>query len=101
MIKCPFRVMSVLCVRMDSDICISIQTSNWMNFSALFLVTMYVIFADKTIDLRTVDLKKLKVRDLRKILSDWDETCEGCIEKPDFIARIEELKPQYMSHQEL
>ncbi|KAJ9579540.1 hypothetical protein L9F63_004799, partial [Diploptera punctata] len=55
---------------------------------------------DKTIDLRTVDLKKLKVRDLRKILSDWDETCEGCIEKPDFIARIEELKPQYM-HQEL
>jgi hypothetical protein len=63
---------------------------------------LYVIVADKTIDLRTVDLKKLKVRDLRKILSDWDETCEGCIEKPDFIARIEELKPQYMSsHQEL
>lgn len=56
---------------------------------------------DKTIDLRTVDLKKLKVRDLRKILSDWDETCEGCIEKLDFIAKIEELKPQYMSHQEL
>lgn len=55
---------------------------------------------DKTIDLKTVDLKKLKVRDLRKILSDWDETCEGCIEKPDFIARIEELKPQHM-HQEL
>lgn len=37
MIKCTFRVMSVLCIRMDSDICISIQTSNWMNFSALFL----------------------------------------------------------------
>jgi hypothetical protein len=58
-------------------------------------------FVDKTIDLRTVDLKKLKVRDLRKILSDWDETCEGCIEKLDFISRIEELKPQYMTHQEL
>lgn len=55
---------------------------------------------DKTIDLRTVDLKKLKVRDLKKILSDWDEDCEGCIEKTDFIKRIEELKPQYM-HQEL
>ncbi|KAJ8892213.1 hypothetical protein PR048_004793 [Dryococelus australis] len=55
---------------------------------------------DKTIDLKTVDLKKLKVRDLRKILSDWDETCEGCIEKTDFIKRIEELKPQYM-HNEL
>ncbi|KAF6201025.1 hypothetical protein GE061_005472 [Apolygus lucorum] len=51
---------------------------------------------DKTIDLKTVDLKKLKVRDLRKILSDWDEECEGCIEKTDFIKRIEELKPKYM-----
>ncbi|PSN58234.1 hypothetical protein C0J52_00152 [Blattella germanica] len=60
----------------------------------------FLVSRDKTIDLRTVDLKKLKVRDLKKILSDWDETCEGCIEKPDFIARIEELKPQYM-HQEL
>lgn len=55
---------------------------------------------DKTIDLKTVDLKKLKVRDLKKILNDWDETCDGCIEKSDFIKRIEELKPQYV-HTEL
>ncbi|BET02877.1 MAU2 chromatid cohesion factor homolog [Nesidiocoris tenuis] len=51
---------------------------------------------DKTIDLKTVNLKKLKVRDLRKILSDWDEECDGCIEKTDFIKRIEELKPKYL-----
>lgn len=50
---------------------------------------------DKQIDWSTVDLKKLKVRDLKKILSDWDETCDGCLEKPDFIKRIEELKPKY------
>ena len=50
---------------------------------------------EKTIDLKTVDLKKLKVRDLKKILSDWDERCEGCLEKSDFIRRIEELKPLY------
>jgi hypothetical protein len=43
-----------------------------------------------------VDLKKLKVRDLRKILSEWDEACDGCIEKADFIKRIEELKPKYV-----
>ncbi|KAJ1524851.1 hypothetical protein ONE63_009718 [Megalurothrips usitatus] len=55
---------------------------------------------DKTIDLKTVDLKKLKVRDLKKILNDWDETCDGCLEKSDFIKRIEELKPQYV-HSEL
>jgi len=51
---------------------------------------------EKTIDLKTVDLKKLKVRDLKKILNDWDENCDGCLEKPDFIKRIEELKPKYM-----
>lgn len=51
---------------------------------------------DKQIDLKTVDLKKLKVRDLKKILSNWDEDCEGCIEKTDYINRIEELKPKYM-----
>lgn len=54
-------------------------------------------FSDKQIDLSTVDLKKLKVRDLKKILNDWDENCEGCLEKPDFIKRIEELKPKYAS----
>ncbi|XP_059615978.1 mesencephalic astrocyte-derived neurotrophic factor homolog [Phlebotomus argentipes] len=50
---------------------------------------------EKQIDLNTVDLKKLKVRDLKKILTDWDETCDGCLEKTDYIKRIEELKPQY------
>ncbi|XP_029176990.1 mesencephalic astrocyte-derived neurotrophic factor homolog [Nylanderia fulva] len=50
---------------------------------------------EKQIDLNTVDLKKLKVRDLKKILNDWEEVCDGCIEKTDFIKRIEELKPKY------
>ncbi len=52
--------------------------------------------SDKTIDIKSVDLKKLKVRDLRKILSEWDEACDGCIEKADFIKTIEELKPKYV-----
>jgi len=51
---------------------------------------------EKQIDLKSVDLKKLKVRDLKKILSDWDEGCDGCLEKADFIKRIEELKPKHM-----
>lgn len=51
---------------------------------------------EKTIDFKTVDFKKLRVRDLKKILSDWDESCDGCIEKADFIKRIEELKPKYV-----
>ena len=51
---------------------------------------------EKTIDLKTVDLKKLRVKDLKKILNDWDERCENCIEKAEFIKRIEELKHKYV-----
>ena len=53
-------------------------------------------FAEKQIDLKTIDLKKLKVRDLKKILNDWDEIYDGCLEKGDFIKRIEELKPKHI-----
>ena len=31
---------------------------------------------EKQIDFSTVDLKKLKVKDLKKILSEWDEVCK-------------------------
>jgi len=51
---------------------------------------------EKQIDFSTVDLKKLKVKDLKKILSEWDEECDGCLEKGDFIKRIEELKPKHV-----
>jgi mesencephalic astrocyte-derived neurotrophic factor len=50
---------------------------------------------DKQIDIDTVDLKKLKVKDLKKILSDWGENSAGYTEKSEFIKRIEELKPKY------
>ncbi|KAK3103651.1 hypothetical protein FSP39_020763 [Pinctada imbricata] len=52
---------------------------------------------DKQIDLSKVDLKKLKVKDLKKILSDWneDQACKGCAEKSDFIRVVEELMPKY------
>ena len=57
---------------------------------------MYIfVSADKVIDLSKVDFKKLKVKDLKQILSDWDESCRGCTEKSDFITRIDELLPKY------
>lgn len=66
--------------------------------SRIFCQCYVAIFvSEKQIDLNTVNLKKLKVRDLKKILNDWEETCDGCIEKTDFIKRIEELKPKYFS----
>lgn len=53
----------------------------------------------KVIDLKSVNLKKLKVKDLKKILSDWDEQCEGCVEKTDFVKRIEELKKVHVKEE--
>ncbi len=50
---------------------------------------------DKQVDLSSVDLKKLKVRDLKKILEDWGESCKGCAEKSDYIRKINELMPKY------
>ncbi|XP_023667049.1 mesencephalic astrocyte-derived neurotrophic factor [Paramormyrops kingsleyae] len=50
---------------------------------------------DKQVDLSSVDLKKLKVKDLKKILEEWGEACKGCVEKSDFIRKINELMPKY------
>ena len=50
---------------------------------------------DKQIDVNAVDLKTLKVKDLKKRLSDWGEDSKGFTEKNEFIQRIEELKSKY------
>ncbi|KAI1890335.1 hypothetical protein AGOR_G00152670 [Albula goreensis] len=50
---------------------------------------------DKQVDLSSVDLKKLKVKDLKKVLEEWGETCKGCVEKSDFIRKINELMPRH------
>ncbi|KAF1621467.1 UNVERIFIED_CONTAM: hypothetical protein FQV16_0004014, partial [Eudyptes robustus] len=54
---------------------------------------------DKSIDWKSVDLKKLRVKELKKILENWGETCKGCTEKTEFIKRIEELKPKYVKEE--
>ncbi len=60
-----------------------------------FCVFSFVPLVDKQLDLTTVDLKKLKVKDLKKILEEWGESCKGCAEKSDFIRKITELMPKY------
>ena len=59
------------------------------------LVTPLLSPPDKQIDLSTVDLKKLRVKELKKILDDWGEICKGCAEKSDYIRKINELMPKY------
>lgn len=50
---------------------------------------------EQKIDLKSVNLKKLRVKQLKKILNDYDEECNGCLEKSDFIKKIEEIKAQH------
>lgn len=81
----------------DNQIC-DLRFGIWLLFTHVNqqISEFWFCHLEKSIDVKTVDLKKLKVRDLKKILSDWDETCEDCIEKGDFIKRIEVLKPKYV-----
>lgn len=44
-------------------------------------------YAEK-IDLSSVDLSKLRVRQLRKILSDHGVACNNCLEKADYIREV-------------
>jgi len=50
---------------------------------------------DKEIDLKNTNLNKLKVKELKKILNDWDEVCVACTEKSDFVKRVKELMPKH------
>ncbi|GMT24237.1 hypothetical protein PFISCL1PPCAC_15534, partial [Pristionchus fissidentatus] len=54
---------------------------------------------DKPLDWKTIDLKKMRVKELKNILNDWGEVCKGCTEKTEFIKKIEELKSQYVKEE--
>ncbi|VDP15767.1 unnamed protein product [Onchocerca flexuosa] len=54
---------------------------------------------DKSIDWETVDLKKLRVKELKKILENWGEECKGCTEKSEYVTRIVEVKPKYIKNE--
>uniref|UniRef100_A0AC35U752 Mesencephalic astrocyte-derived neurotrophic factor homolog n=1 Tax=Rhabditophanes sp. KR3021 TaxID=114890 RepID=A0AC35U752_9BILA len=51
---------------------------------------------DKDLDWKTIDLNKLRVKELKKILDNWGEVCKGCTEKNELITKINELKPKYV-----
>jgi len=46
---------------------------------------------EKKIDLQTVNIKKLKVKELRKVLEQNGEHCRGCTEKSEFVSKVEAI----------
>lgn len=56
---------------------------------------MNCLFTEKSYDFANLNLKKLKVGELKQILADWGETCRGCSEKDDYIRLVEDVLPKY------
>lgn len=51
---------------------------------------------EKELDWKNVNLKKMRVKELKKILARWEEKCSGCLEKSDYIKKIEEVKNKHI-----
>ncbi|XP_012870097.1 PREDICTED: cerebral dopamine neurotrophic factor [Dipodomys ordii] len=50
---------------------------------------------EKTLDLASVDLWKMRVAELKRILHGWGEECRACAEKADYVNLIKELASKY------
>lgn len=83
------RISKAMCYQMHLKLCVSRTLGLWFSVSISD-------FVDKPLDWKTIDLKKMRVKELKNILGEWGEACKGCTEKTDFIKRIEELKPKYV-----
>jgi len=51
---------------------------------------------EKELDWKNINLKKMRVKELKKILADWEEDCKGCVEKSDFIKKIEAVRNKHV-----
>ncbi|XP_060048195.1 cerebral dopamine neurotrophic factor-like [Erinaceus europaeus] len=50
---------------------------------------------EKTLDLASMDLLKMRVAELKQILVIWGEDCRACAEKADYVNLIKKLAPKY------
>lgn len=46
---------------------------------------------EKKIDLKTVNIKKLKVKELKKILEQHGQDCKGCTEKSEYVKKVQAI----------
>lgn len=50
----------------------------------------------KPYDYSAINFKKIKVKELKKILVDWGEVCKNCLEKDEFVKRVKETMPKHV-----
>jgi len=51
---------------------------------------------ERKINVEEVDFSKLRVKELKGILSDWKEKCVGCTSKEDYLRLIEQVKSKHV-----
>jgi hypothetical protein len=51
---------------------------------------------EKELDWKNINLKKMRVKELKNILGRWGESCNGCLEKSDYIKKIEAVKNKHI-----
>ena len=49
------------------------------------------VVSEKKVDLKTVNIKKLKVKELKKILEQHGQDCKGCTEKSEYVTKVEAI----------
>ena len=60
---------------------------------AQYTGVIYIIMhTEKVIDFKSVELGKLRVKELKNILNGWGEDCRGCAEKSDYVSKINSVK---------
>jgi hypothetical protein len=52
------------------------------------LLLVCTLLTETKIDIHSVDLSKLKIADLRKVIKDHNLDCSDCVEKGDFLKVI-------------
>lgn len=57
----------------------------------IYFKQFYVIIIAVKVE-KGQDLSKLRIKDLKKILADRGVACNGCLEKSDYIKKIEETE---------
>jgi len=51
---------------------------------------------ERKINVEEVDFTKLRVKELKGILTDWKEKCVGCTSKEDFLRLINQVKDKHL-----
>ena len=82
--------------KQDKQICELKYGTYEQGIDIIIVTILPLYYTEVPIDIESLDLNKLKVKELKKILNQWDESCRGCVEKADFIAHIRQIKHKHV-----